>query len=187
MSNPSEFPSSHIYYFQVGSGVWQGNFTFRVISWSLLARSKTGVVNKVLAALMHAAQRLAGPSCLDSTIMGRPNEGPHGVAENQVIISKWGIPLYVLHERYVLDGDGSHVTVQAVEHFGPFPRWLRRVFTYPAEIVDDGLGSVYYMPLLGAAWTATYQVVNDRQTLVGELVCEWAKGQERAHKDAVGA
>jgi len=39
------------------------------------------------------------------------------------------------------------------------------------------------MPLLGARWTATYQVGSDRHSLKGKLVCEWATAHERAQRE----
>ena len=36
---------SHIYYFKIGAGVWQGKFTFHVTSWRRLMRRSRGEVS----------------------------------------------------------------------------------------------------------------------------------------------
>jgi len=174
--------ASHVYYFDVGAGVWRGAFTFQVTSWRRLIRGRIGLKHQLLGVAMHVAQRVGGASRLESTIVPRPDEGAFGVAENAVKISKLGVPLYLLWERYVLAGDGVQVTVEATERFGPLPRILTRSFVYPAEIRDGGMASTYYMPLLGSEWTATYQVASDRRSLAGELVSDWAIASERAQR-----
>ena len=180
MSDARAILASHVYYFDIGAGVWRGAFTFHITSWRRLTQSRIGIKNQILAMAMHITQRSIGASRLDSTIVPKPEEGAFGVAENAVKISKLGVPLYVLRERYLLDGDGVRVTVDARERFGPLPYLLTRTFTYSAEIRDGGMGSTYHMPLLGSRWTATYQVGPDRGTLEGELKCDWARATERA-------
>jgi hypothetical protein len=175
---------SHIYYFSVGAGVWRGTFRFRVTSWQQLKRARAGLMNSLLATTMHVTQRLVGASDLDSTIVPKPEDGAFGVAENTVVLSKFGVTLYYLRERYLLDPDGVHVAVEASERFGPIPipGVLTRSFAYPAEIRDDGMASTYHMPLLGSPWTATYQVQDSGEGLAGELVCAWAAASERARR-----
>jgi hypothetical protein len=173
---------SHTYYFDIGAGVWLGRFTFDVTSWQRLMRSDIGKVNQLLVVMMHTVQLLTGAAKLDSTVVAKPDEGDFGQADNVVKLSKFGVTLYLLKETYVLDRDGSAVTVHAAERFGPVPRILSRSFTYPAEIRDEGMASTYHMPLLGAPWTATYQVAADRRHLSGELVCEWARATENASR-----
>ncbi len=173
---------SHVYYFEVGTGVWRGKFTFRVTSWHQLMRSEIGLMNRLLVIAMHLGQLLTGASRLDSTIVAKPFEGVFGEAENTVRLSIFGATLYLLRERYLLDANGSGVTVYADERFGPVPRVLTRAFTYPAEIRDGGLASTYHMPLLEALWTATYQIGADRSSLSGKLTCDWAQATENAHR-----
>lgn len=174
---------SHVYYFDVGTGDWRGLFTFRVTSWRRLRRTRgVGLLNRALVVAMDLTQRLTGPSRLDSTIVASPSAGAFGVADNVVRVSKFGVTLYLLKERYVLAPDGRGVTVEANEQFSPVPAILTRKFTYPAEIHPSGLGSTYHMPLLGSPWTATYEVGADRQSLAGELVCDWAKATESARR-----
>lgn len=177
---------SHVYYFSVGAGTWQGTFTFHVTSWSRFRKARElGLKNQLLVIAMHMTQRITGGSRLDSTIVAKPSSGAFGEADNVVRLSKFGVTLYLLQERYVLDPDGSTVTVHAEERFGPLPKILTRTFTYPAEIRDAGMASTYHMPLLGAPWTANYQVGPDRRTLSGELVCDWARATERATRVGV--
>jgi len=176
---PDVLPS-HVYYFEIGAGDWRGSFTFHLTSWRRMLRSGIGPKYQLLAMAMEITQLISGASRLESTIVPFPDDGPFGVAQNVVKLSKLGIPLYLLQERYVLGGDGVSVTVEATERFGPLPRILTRSFVYPAEIRDGGTASTYYMPLLGAEWTAKYQVGSDRRTLAGKLVCEWATAYESA-------
>ncbi|MEU1676752.1 hypothetical protein ABZ752_32645 [Streptomyces roseifaciens] len=172
---------SHVYYFEVGAGAWRGTFTFRVTSWRRFLRAREiGAKNRLLVIALCVAQGLTGASRLDSTIVAKPREGDFGEADNTVRLSKFGVTLYLLQERYVLDPDGRKVIVHADEQFGPVPKVLARTFTYPAEIRETGMASTYHMPLLGTAWTATYQVAADRRALAGELVCDWAKATEKA-------
>jgi hypothetical protein len=185
LSDPKPVLASHVYYFEIGAGTWHGHFTFRVTSWRVLGRSRIGLRNGLLVVVMHVLQRCTGAVRLDSTIVPKPAEGACGVAENSVRLSRFGVPLYLLHERYVLDQDGTDVIVEAAERFGPVPHILSRTFTYPAEIRDGGMASTYHMPLLGAQWLATYQVGADRASLAGTLVCEWAKATEAAHRARV--
>ncbi|TCO33005.1 hypothetical protein EV652_1034 [Kribbella steppae] len=174
--------ASHVYYFEVGAGVWRGNFTFHVTSWRRLTQSRVGLKHQLLVLAMHVTQRIGGAARLDSTILPQPTEGEFGVAENTVKISKLGFPLYLLRERYLLSGDGVGVTVEAAEQFGPLPRFMTRTFVYQAEIRDGGMASIYFMPLLGDEWTATYHVGSDRKTLKGDLVCDWARAKEVAQR-----
>jgi hypothetical protein len=179
---PADAPS-HVYYFDVGTGVWRGKFTFRVTSWRRFLRAgDIGLMNRLLVVAMRLTQLLTGAARLDSTIVAKPHAGAFGEADNTVRLSKFGVSLYLLRERYVLDPDGSGVTVHAGERFGPFPGILTRTYTYPAEIRDAGLASTYHMPLLGTAWTATYHVGADRRSLAGELVCDWARATENARR-----
>ncbi|MGW0751392.1 hypothetical protein [Streptomyces sp. NPDC002587] len=174
---------SHIYYFDVGAGGWQGEFTFRVTSWRRLRTTRgIGLRNRALVVAMALTQRLTGASRLESTIIASPSAGAFGVADNVVRVSKFGVTLYLLKERYLLAPDGRGVTVEANEQFSPVPGILTRKFTYPAEIQPSGMGSTYHMPLLGSPWTATYRVGADRRSLAGELVCDWAKATENARR-----
>jgi hypothetical protein len=179
-------PPSHVYYFEVGAGTWRGTFTFRVTSWRGARRASIGLKNLLLVVTMQATQRTIGPSRLLSVVAAHPDEGEFGVADNRVELSALGLRLYDLRERYVLSPDGQGVKVFAHEHFGPVPVILTRQFEYPAEIRSDGLGSTYHMPLLGSPWTATYAVGDDRRSLAGTLICDWAQADERATRDSRG-
>jgi hypothetical protein len=176
---PTSAPS-HVYYFEIGAGTWRGTFTFRVTDWRRLLRGGIGVRNLVLVAAMAFTQRLTGRARLRSTIVPRPEEGRFGTALNRVRLSRFGITLYDLDERYELDPDGTGVWVHAAERFGPIPKVLTRSFTYPAQIRSGGMASIYYMPLLGTPWTATYEVSADRRTLSGTLTSAWAIATEDA-------
>ncbi|MEU9998410.1 hypothetical protein [Streptomyces sp. NPDC050848] len=169
---------NHVYYFDIGTGIWQGIATFRVTSWRRLMRSRIGLMNKLLATSMHVVERLTGVPRQESTIVAKPDVGEFGRADNVVRISKFGVTLYLLEEQYVLHSDGTGVTVNGDERLGPVPGLLTRTFTYSAEIRDEGMAATYRMPLLGALWIANYQVAPDRQSLFAELVCDWGRVTE---------
>jgi len=169
---------NQIYYFAIGRGRWRGRFGFRVTSWSELWRAPIGLKNRLLGASMAVLIRVCGRAMLDSVLGGDEASGSAGIATNVVRISKFGLTLYLLKETYTLNQDGSGVAVEARERFGPVPAILRRHFTYPALIHPGGTSSTYYMPLLGAAWTAGYQVDPDRRHIAGRLVCPWAEASE---------
>ncbi|QES46968.1 hypothetical protein DEJ50_02975 [Streptomyces venezuelae] len=166
----------------MGVGDWEGRFTFRVTSWPRFRRTRVGLRNRALVVAMVLAQRLTGPPRLESTIVADPSAGAFGVADNVVRLSTFGVTLYLLKERYLLAPDGTSVTVEAHEQFGPVPGIVTRTFGYPAEIQPSGLGSTYHMPLLGSPWTATYEVGADRQSLAGQLVCDWARATENVRR-----
>ncbi|MFD7320311.1 hypothetical protein ACFV9D_04345 [Streptomyces sp. NPDC059875] len=176
---------NHVYYFDIGTGTWQGKATFRVTSWRRLMRSRIGLTNKLLATAMHIVERLTGAPRQESTIVAKPNEGEFGQADNVLRISKFGVTLYLLDEQYVLESNGTGVTVRAKERLGPVPGLLTRAFTYSAEIRDEGMAATYRMPLLGTPWIANYQVATDRQSLLAELVCDWGTATEDTRR--VGA
>ncbi|MEV5969756.1 hypothetical protein [Streptomyces sp. NPDC051921] len=176
---------NHVYYFDIGTGVWRGKATFRVTSWPRLMRSRIGLTNKLLATVMHVVELLTGAPEQESTIVAKPEEGEFGVADNVVKISKFGMSLYLLEEQYVLDSNGTGVVVHGKERLGPVPGVLTRTFTYSAEIRDEGMAATYRMPLLGSPWIANYQVATDRQSLFAELLCDWGRVTEETRR--VGA
>ncbi|MFE6833859.1 hypothetical protein ACFVFI_03305 [Streptomyces sp. NPDC057705] len=173
---------NHVYYFDIGTGIWHGKATFRVTSWRRLVRSRIGLTNTLLVTAMHVVELLTGAPRQESTIVAKPNEGEFGVADNVVRISKFGVTLYLLEERYVLDSNGTGVVVKGNERLGPVPGLLTRTFTYSAEIRDEGMAATYSMPLLGALWTADYQVAADRQSLFAKLVCDWGAATEETRR-----
>jgi hypothetical protein len=181
--SPAQQPTSapsHVYYFEIGAGTWKGRFTFSVTDWRGLAHSHIGLRYCLLVLGMAVTQRLTGWARLQSTIVPRPEEGSFGFADNTVRLSRFGITLYDLKERYELNPDGIDVQVHAAERFGPLPGILTRSFSYPAQIRDGGMASTYHMPLLGAPWIASYQVSPDRNALAGTLTAAWARATESA-------
>ncbi|MFJ8473561.1 hypothetical protein [Kitasatospora sp. NPDC094011] len=169
---------NRVYYFDIGTGIWQGTATFRVTSWRRFMDSRAGLTNKVLVTAMHVIERLTGALRQHSTIVAKPNEGDFGVAHNVVRLSKFGVTMYLLEEQYVLDGNGIGVVVHGHERLGFVPGLFTRTFTYSAEIRDGGMAATYQMPLLGASWIGNYQVAADRQSISAELVCDWGRATE---------
>lgn len=182
--NRTDAPN-HVYYFDIGTGTWQGKATFRVTSWRRFLRSRIGFTNKLLVTSMHVVELLTGAPRQDSKIVAKPDEGEFGQADNVVRISKFGVTLYLLEEQYVLASNGTGVTVNGHERLGPVPGLLTRTFTYSAEIRDEGMAATYRMPLLGTDWIADYQVAADRQSLFAELLCDWGRATEETRR--VGA
>jgi hypothetical protein len=111
-------------------------------------------------------------------LVGDREAGETGIVTNDVRITKFGIPLYLLTERYVLHPDGRRLTVESRERFGPVPFLLNRRKTHPAEILDGGMRAIYYIPLLGADWVATYRVRADRRHIDSTMICDWGEAHE---------
>lgn len=173
---------NHVYYFDIGTGTWHGKATFRVASWRRLMHSRIGLTNKLLATAMHTIELLTGAPRQESTIVAKPNEGEFGQADNVVKISKFGVTLYLLEEQYVLDSNGTGVTVHGKERLGPVPGLLTRTFIYTAEVRDEGMAATYHMPLLATPWIGNYQVSADRQSIFAELVCDWGRATEETRR-----
>ena len=100
------------------------------------------------------------------------------VVGNEVRITKLGITLYLLNERYLLHGDCRQVTVQSHERFGPVPFLFNVSKEHPAEILDEGRRALYYIPLLGADWVGDYRVSDDHNHIRSVLTCPWGEAVE---------
>jgi hypothetical protein len=129
---------NQIYYFWVGRGSWQGQFSFHIHDWQAFWSDRLGLKNRCLALCMVLVQKIAGPSAIFSTILAFPAWGPRGVATNEVCIKKFGVTLYLLREQYVLNPDGTMVFVHSRERFGPVPFLFRATKRHPARIHERG-------------------------------------------------
>lgn len=178
--SPSEeaIPDNHRYYFETGVGHWAGTFSFEVTDWRAFRAARIGLVNRVLVLSMAFATALFGDARITSLLEGYPEREPAGVVTNEVRITKWGITLYLLRERYVMHPDGRGVTVDSTERFGPVPFLFTVEKAHPAEVVDGGSRAIYYMPLLGTDWVGRYQVKADGDRIESVLTCEWGRGTE---------
>jgi hypothetical protein len=173
---------SRVYYFEIGQGKWHGKFVFRVTSWSHLRAAPIGFTNRMLVVGMALFSRLAGTANISSEIVGHLDQGKAGVAYNRFRLHRFGLILYRLDESYTLDPNGRDVQVDARERFGPLPFLFRNSKRHPAVIHHGGLSSTYYMPLLGADWTANYSVRQDQRHISGRLSCLWAEAEETMDK-----
>jgi hypothetical protein len=169
---------NHIYYFKVGVGRWSGTFDFAITEWAKFRSANLGFKNRLLAIGMNWTIRQLGKAQIQSCIIGHPQEGESGVAQNLVIIRVWGIVFYRLQERYILNANGRDVWVESKERFGPIPFLFNNKKQHPAEILDNGMRSVYYIPLLGAQWIGRYTVREDCSHIHSALTCDWAVGHE---------
>jgi hypothetical protein len=173
---------NHIYYFKIGAGRWAGTFDFSITEWPKFRTATLGFTNRLLALAMNWAIRYFGNAKIASHIIGHPKEGQNGIAQNLVIIRIWGIVLYRLQERYILNLNGRDVWVESHERFGPIPFLFNNKKQHPAEILDNGMRSVYYIPLLGAQWIGRYVVQEDCNHIHATLTCDWAVGHEVIHR-----
>ena len=178
MTGDDDIQASHQYYFETGRGHWDGRFDFELIDWQAFLRDRIGIVNRVLVLGMLFLTTFFGEARITSYIAGDPERAPAGLATNEVRITKWGVTLYLLRERYHLHTDGRCVTVDARERFGPIPFLLSSRKAHPADILDDGLRAVYYMPLLGTDWVGNYDVRQDGTRIEATLSCDWARASE---------
>lgn len=177
MTTADEAPN-RVYYFRVGAGRWTGTFDFAFTDRAKFRADKIGVENRLLAIAMQWTIQLLGKGSITSLILGFPDQGKAGVATNLVVIRKLGITLYRLEERYILDTNGRDVWVESKERFGPIPFLFNDRKQHPAEILDGGMASVYYIPLLGAQWVGRYTVRADRNHIESVLTCPWAVAHE---------
>ncbi len=175
---PVEMRANIIYYFHIGAGEWMGIFRFAITSWSSFWSDRIGLKNHILALGMLIVIKLFGVGRISSRIEGFPERGEAGVATNIVRITKFGMTLYLLKEQYILHPNGRDVWVRSNERFGPIPFLFNNQKEHPAEILDSGMRSVYYIPLLGAEWTARYTVRDDRNHIESHMTCTWGEAQE---------
>lgn len=175
---PAPASNNQIYYFQIGKGQWQGSFSLLVTDWHAFWKDHIGIRNRFLVIAMFLFQKVTGASVISSDMLAHPEQGTFGVATNTVRIHKWGLTLYLLHEEYDLDPNGSSVKVRSNDHFGPIPFLFRDSMEYPATIHAGGMSSTYYMPLLGTNWVCDYQVQPDRNHVDAVLKCSWAEAHE---------
>src|SRR5258708_2647719 len=174
--------ANQVYYLSVGQGEWIGRFTFTITNWDAFHRDRIGVVNRFLALCFVVSMRIAGWGAITSALV-RIHDGIPGIrVRNHVRIHRFGITLYVLNETYTLDADGRGVVVDASDRFGPLPFLFRNQKHHTAEVVDEGMRAVYTLPLLGAQWTAVYQVRPDRRHIDSMLTSRWAVAHERIDK-----
>lgn len=175
---PAEQRANAIYYFHIGAGNWIGTFRFTITNWKSFWSDPIGLKNRFLALGMFLLMKLFPTAKITSRIEGFPYRGEAGVATNLVQITKGGTTLYLLKEQYTLNPNGHDVQVHAQERFGPIPFLLNNQKEHPAEILDAGMRSVYYIPLLGTEWTARYTVANDCNHIESHIICSWGEAQE---------
>ncbi len=176
--------ANFIYYFEVGAGgldgvgIWDGNFLFSVTDWNKFWDDPIGLTNRFLVIAMFLTMKLFGEGRISSKLVGYPVRGDAGVATNLVQITKFGLTLYRLEEEYILHRDGRQVHVRSKERFGPIPFLFNNAKEHPAEILEGGMQSIYYMPLLGTEWLARYTVHENRNHIDSLMTCEWGEAQE---------
>ena len=166
------------YYFEIGRGLWSGDFRFDIVSWQNFSADNIGFKNRFLALGMFIVVKLLGNGKITSLVEGFPDRGEVGVAANDVRISKFGVTLYLLKEQYILNPDGRQVWVQSRERFGPIPFLFNLKKEHPAEILDSGMHSVYYIPLLGTEWVGRYTVREDHDHIDSHMTCKWGEAYE---------
>jgi len=167
-----------VYYFHIGAGNWVGTFRFTITNWKSFWSDRIDLKNRFLALGMFILMKLFSIAKITSRIESFPYRGEAGIATNLVQITKGGITLYLLKEQYVLSPNGRDVWVLSKERFGPVPFLLNGEKEHPAEILDAGMRSVYYIPLLGTEWTGRYVVQKDRNHIESHITCPWGEAQE---------
>ena len=171
-------PCANAAYYDTGLGLWQGSFDFTVTAWKQLWSSGIGIKNQFLVVSMFVVTRIFGRGRIWSRLTRLPEVDGMAVVGNEVRITKLGITLYLLNERYHLHGDCRQVTVQSHERFGPVPFLFNVSKEHPAEILDQGRRALYYIPLLGADWVGDYRVSDDRNHIRSVLACPWGEAVE---------
>ena len=170
--------ANHVYYFDIGLGNWIGEFRYKIINWGEFWSDKIGLKNRFLALTMAVTMGLFRRAKITSVLSPSSAEGKPNVVTNDVRITKFGIVIYLLLERYILDPDCCQVEVQSKERFGPIPFLFNVRKQHPAEIVEEGKGAIYYIPLLGTSWIGRYKVAEDHNHIRSVLTCRWAEAEE---------
>jgi hypothetical protein len=175
-------PANQVYYLRVGQGVWSGRFTFALTDRAAFHSDRIGLVNRFLALCFIVCMRLVGWGAITSALH-QVHDGAPGVrVRNHVRIHRFGVTLYVLDETYTLSSDGTGVTVDASERFGPVPFLFRNRKHHTAQVLDGGMRAVYSLPLLGATWIADYHVRDGLRHIDSTLTSAWAEAHERIDK-----
>lgn len=170
--------ANYTYYIEIGLGQWIGSFHFKVVDWTQFWWDRIGLKDRLLVILMALAMKLLGWAKITSCLKRCPDEQGLRVVANDVRITKFGVTLYLLKEKYVLSSDCHSVWVRSKERFGPVPFLFNVAKEHPAEILDDGMNAVYYIPLLGAKWIARYKVRTDHYHIDSEMHCSWGEAKE---------
>ena len=173
-----ELPNQR-YYFGTGARRWRGAFRYAITDWRVFLKTKLGFWNRMLALGMAVIIAVFQKARIDSVIDAYPDQGPCGVATNDVRVSLLGLPLYVLLEQYALGADGEAVFVRSYERFGPFPFLFNREKKHPAKVTHGGARATYYdMPLLGDLWFGEYEVLDEGRHVESVLTSSWARATE---------
>jgi hypothetical protein len=175
-------PPNQVYYLEVGVGDWAGRFTFRVTDRAAFHCDRLGPRNRLLSLWLAGTFRLIRWGAITSSLRRVEEAAPALVVGNRVRLHRFGLTLYLLRETYTLDPDGTDVVVEARERFGPLPFLFRDSKRHTARVVDGGMRAVYDLPLLGASWTAVYEVHLDRRHVDSTLTCAWGEAHERIAK-----
>jgi hypothetical protein len=133
---------------------------------------------------MALFSRLAGTARISSEIVGHLDQRKAGVAYNRFRLHRFGLTLYRLDESYTLVRTGETSKLLRANVLARCRLGFRNSKRHPAVIHPGGLGSTYYMPLLGADWTANYSIRQDRRHIDGRLTCLWAEAEETMDKAA---
>lgn len=175
---------NYVYYFEVGiggpegKGEWKGHFSLKLTSWRRFLAERLSLRDRFLVIGMAGMTYALGKASIFSKLQGDPGQGDAGVVTNFVRITKLGLPMYTLNEEYTLHPDGRQVHVSSRERFGPIPFLFNGTKEHPAEILEEGMASVYYMPLLGTDWVARYRVRADRTHIDSVMTCAWGQAEE---------
>jgi hypothetical protein len=175
-------PANQVYYLRIGVGDWEGRFTFELVDRDAFWRDPIGLVNRTLSLWLIGTLKIIGWGAITSRLRRVEDSSPTIRVRNHVRIHRFGLTLYVLMETYTLNADGSDVTVDALERFGPVPFLFRDRKRHTAAVFDGGMRAVYTLPLLGAQWTAVYRVGADGRQIDSTLRSAWAEGHERISK-----
>ena len=176
---PQRKPGNWVYYFKIGTGTWEGEFTFSILNWSRFWKDSIGFWNHAFAVVLAVSQKLFGPSKIHSTMRGFSRWGPCGIAMNEMTIKQFGVTVYALRESYVLHPNGKDVYVHARERLGPVPFLFDKSKRHPARTRPDGMGTLYVnMPILGTLWDGDYSVKKEQNRIEALLSCRWASASE---------
>jgi hypothetical protein len=178
VSPPQEKANRH-HYFHLGIGDWRGTFGFRLTDARAFWRERLGWKTRLLVLGLAALRRAK----IEAWVRGFDEQGEGGVAYSFIRISRFGLPLFALHETHTLAADGTNVFVTSVERLGMRPFSVRSERRYAARVEPAGVRTLSFVPLLCKGWEST-DLAPAGGRVESRLTCGWAEAEEHVERVA---
>lgn len=173
---------NEVYYFDIAEGRWTGEFGFRIVDFGAWMKTPAKILDRTLALLLHANDRLPGATKMVGEILGEPSEGDAGVARVEVSVRRLGIEIFWLEGHYALGEDGTSVEINVHQRYGPpgFP--VLKAEPRRATIDRAGYRAHYWIRTLGDSWEGVYDIDEARRRLDAKYLCPWGELREEMRR-----